>query len=188
VSYYYLVASLPTLVMGEPPPFSGSEMLVRYANTLAADDAREVKLALEKHERGSQHPFLVQWVRADTQMRNAIARVRAGRQSVEVREYLHDHPGYDVGLENAVVDAYARPNPLERELALDHHRWKMLDEMVLAEPFGLGAVLAFAIKLRMVIRWAAVTEEAGARKLEELVAGLLHRKESLGRATADAPA
>ena len=38
MSYYYIVASLPTLVLGEPPPYSGEEMLRLVANVLEAGD------------------------------------------------------------------------------------------------------------------------------------------------------
>lgn len=169
---YYLVASLPTLVIGEPPPFTGEDLLVRIQHLLSDGERREVRLALDGRERDSAHPFLVEWVRADTQMRNAIARVRAGKLAAEPRGYLREHEGFDLGLEKSVTDAYARPNPLERESALDHCRWQILDTMVQKDPFGFGAVLAYAIRLRMVARWAGLQEPAGRARMEELLGGI----------------
>ena len=51
-------------------------------------------------------------------------------------------------------------DPLERELALDRHRWALLDEMAAAPPFGVQAVFAYALKLRIVEKWAALSDEA----------------------------
>ena len=50
MSYYYIVASLPTLVLGEPPPYSGEEMLRLVANVLEAGDLAELALVLEGRE------------------------------------------------------------------------------------------------------------------------------------------
>lgn len=169
MSYYYIVASLPTLVLGEPPPYSGAELLRHVANVLEAEDLAELALVLEGREADGRSAFAREWVGTDAQIRNAIVRTRAAKLSLEARPYLREHPGYDVSIEKAVADAYAKPNPLERELSLDRLRWKHLEDRVAQEPFSLAAVLAFAIRLRIAARWAALEERAGRAKLDELL-------------------
>ena len=70
----------------------------------------------------------------------------------------------------AVEEAYARPNPLEREQELDRHRWGRLDEMLLGHDFDLAAVMAYGLRLRIARRWQAMSDGAGRRRLDELVA------------------
>jgi hypothetical protein len=46
------------------------------------------------------------------------------------------------------------------------------DDLAAADPRGLGAVLAFAAKLKLAERWEGMKEETGREKLEELVGRL----------------
>jgi len=169
MSAYYLVASLPTLVLGDPPPFSRQEMPTRCANMLSEEELVELQLFLEERESECTSDFVRRWHHADTQIRNAVARIRAGKLQAEARSYLRDHEGFDVSLEKAVTDAYARANPMEREQALDRCRWHVLDELVLRDPFEFSAVLAWAMKLRLVERWASLNDEDGRKSFEKLI-------------------
>ncbi len=163
---YYAVASLPTLALGEPPPISLAEVPQRLANVLEPDQLAEVELFVAGREAESAVPFAAAWLEAETQIRNFCAKVRAARRMTEPQRYMRPQQGYAVWLERAVTDAFARPNPLERELALDRCRWKVLDEWTANEPFAFDAVLAWVLKLRMVTRWAALEEEAGRKQFE----------------------
>lgn len=169
MNHYYLVASLPTLVLGEPPPLPPEAILHKCANLLEQSELDELRRVLEGRVGEGVSEFSRRWVRADTQLRNAAARVRAGRLAAEPKRYLREHAGFDTYIEKAVTDAYAKPNPLERELAIDRHRWQMLDEMILTEPFGLAAVLAWALKLRIVTRWAGMEEDAGRQNVADVL-------------------
>lgn len=167
MKYYYLVAGLPTLELGEPPPRAAADFLSACSHLVGPAELEELRRAVEGRTHEGVTDFLKQWTRTDTQLRNAAARVRAGKLSVEAGAHVKDHAGWDTYVEKAVADAYAKPNPLERELALDHFRWKALDEMTLMEPFGLGALLAYAIRLRMATRWAAMEEKSGRETMEK---------------------
>ena len=81
MSYYYIVASLPTLVLGEPPPYSGEEMLRLVANVLEAGDLAELALVLEGREAEGCSAFAREWVGIEAQIRNAIVRERAAKLS-----------------------------------------------------------------------------------------------------------
>lgn len=69
-------------------------------------------------------------------------------------------------LHETVADAFEKTNSLEREQELSHGRWRMLDELVGQDCFGLAAVLAYGMKLRIAERWVHLTEEAGEERLE----------------------
>ena len=169
MKYYYLVASLPTLVLGEPVPFGGEALLERAGNFLPAKELEELRRVVGGRVREGVSAFSRRWSAADAQLRNAAVRVRAGKRGVEPKEWLREHEGFDTYIEKAVADAYAKPDPLERELALDRHRWQMLDEMVLTDPFGFPAVLAWALKLGIAARWAALGDDAGRKNVANVL-------------------
>ncbi|MBN1269188.1 MAG: DUF2764 family protein [Kiritimatiellae bacterium] len=167
--YYYLVASLPPLTMGDAPPFSAEDFQFRCATVMDEADSRELKLALAGRADEGASSFSREWQQAETQLRNAVATIRAGRLGVESRPYLRQHEGFSVLIEESVTDAYDKPDPLGREMELDRLRWQIADDLAREDPFGLDPVLAFAVKLRIAARWAGMTDEAGRNKVDELI-------------------
>jgi hypothetical protein len=169
VSYYYLVAGLPALVLGENPPVTPEAFRFSCIGVLKEEDLRDLDFILAGRAEQGTSEFSRNWFSAETQLRNAVVRFRGSRLGMESRGFVKDHPGFIVSIEKAVADAFAKGNPLEREMALDRARWQILDELALKEPFGLAAVLAFAVKLQIVSRWAQMKDEEGLRRVEELV-------------------
>lgn len=168
MSYHYLVASLPMLLFGEPPPFSSEDFLTRCAGVLHRGDLAVLAAALAGRPiTGSA--VADAWLRRETQLRNAVARFRATRLGVDPRGFQRDHRGYDLMVEQAVADALAQPTPLGREQDLDRARWRVAEEIALGDPFGLGTVLAFAVKLRIAERWAGLTDAVGQGRFDELL-------------------
>lgn len=169
MKHYYLLASLPTLVLGEPVPFDGDELLARSANFLGPSELDELRRAVEGRTHEGISGFSRRWTAADTQLRNAAVRVRASKLGTEPKSYLREHAGYDTYIEKAVADAYAKPNPLERELALDRHRWQMLEDLAKTDPFGFDGLLAWALKLGIAVRWAGLKDEAGRKRVADVL-------------------
>ncbi|MBU1695215.1 MAG: DUF2764 family protein [Verrucomicrobia bacterium] len=169
MNHYYLAASLPTLVLGDPVPLDADAFRAACANLLDDSEMAELTLMLEGRVGEATSDFAKAWRNVDTQLRNALARVRAGQRTIEARPYLREHEDFDVSLEKAVTDAQTRPDPLECELFLDRYRWQRLDNLVRETPFGFAALLAYALKLRLAVRWAALTDEAGGQRLAELI-------------------
>lgn len=171
---YYLTATLPPLKLGEPPPLASSELPALWANLLSSEELADVKLFVQGRECEGRSAIAQKWCAVETQLRNAVARVRAGQLGEDVRAHLRVHRGFDVWVERAVTDAFARPDPRQRELALDRFRWERLEEMGRAGRFGLAELLAYALRLRLVERWAGLVPEAGRIRFEkwlEVVAG-----------------
>lgn len=179
--YTYLVASLPTLVLGEAPPFRGEEFLFRLQGVLDEEERAQAAAILEGRP-VSGSPFADAWQARETQLRNAVARARAAARTLELRGSMRPHEGFDVGIAQMVTDAFGRSDPLERELELDRCRWHTADDLARSEIFGLAPVLAFAAKLRIAERWSAMTDEAGRERVEAWI-----RRHS-GAADADTPA
>jgi hypothetical protein len=167
--YYYLAASLPALVLGETPPLSSARFDDLCREHLAADD-REAVEALRDPARGPcPHPFVAAWREADTRLRNAVARARATRRRRDPAAYLREQAGVDLFVEKAVADALARPDPLDREMALDRLRWRLADELAGYSPFSSRAVLAYAVKLNLAERWAGLSEDRAQARADAIV-------------------
>lgn len=172
MGYEYLMASLPVIFFEDPPPFKAAEFRGQCEGQLSARDyAAMERILAGEPPAAPDGRFEQTWHARETQLRNETALIRAARRGVDVQASLREHADYDVGLRDAVVDAYERPNPLERERELDRARWRVLDEWSAVEPFGRSAVLAYAAKLRIALRWAARTPEAGRERLESWMEG-----------------
>lgn len=169
MAYYYLVASLPSVELDGKLPWTAAEFLRACENALESDDLAEVMMALEGREAQSRHESLRRWHWRETQLRNAVARHRASNLGGEYPSIPREHAEFDVGIERGVSEALRLPNPIEREKALDLLRWQMAEEMATGEPFGLGAVLGHALKLRLAGRWHSMEEEQGRRAIAAMV-------------------
>ena len=169
MSYYYLVASLPLLERGDPAPMTPEEFLFHCTGALSSEDWQELERVIEGRVEECQSWFAEKWFGADTQLRNAAARIRATRRSMDAGEYLRAHTGFDARVEKAVTEAFAKTTPLEREATLDACRWQILDEVAIEEPYGLASVCAFAVKLSITARWHDMKEEAGLARVEEII-------------------
>jgi hypothetical protein len=185
MSYEYLVASLPMLFPGDPPPFGVADFLYRCAGVLSPEHHRTLERLLAGRVDETDHPAAREWAARDIQLRNAVAQARATAWQADARPHLRDHPGFDGVVRDGVADALTKPTPLERERALDRCRWRVLDEIALGDAFGMGAVVAFAMKLQIASRWAGLTPDAGGAalesRLEAALAGAAGSPETPGR-------
>lgn len=168
MSYYYVVASLPLMFFGDPPPVRSAQWRRQLQGVLPEKDLVFVDALLQGRHTGGCR-FTEQWREKETRLRNAVARARAARLGVEVQPFLQPQHGHDREIEDAVINAFTKENPLERERELDRCRWHIAEQLAWGELFRLETVLAFAIKLRIAERWADLRQEAGQQFVEEFV-------------------
>jgi len=171
MSCFYLIASLPALTFLQKPLISPDAFQALCEAQLGASDYRAAVLLAQEldpdAEAISNHPFVARWQAREIQLRNAIARARAARRKRDAAGSIRTHTGFDTGIEEAVENAFSLPNPLEREQALDRLRWTVLDELAGVDPFAVSVVLAYAVKLRIAQRWAALDTEAALARVDE---------------------
>ncbi len=166
---YYLAASLPPLDLEEPAPWTSEAFGFHCQGALAPDEWREVMHFITGQPEQGTTPFARWWTDLDTQIRNTQARLRAARLNVEARSWQRMHSGFDVAMEEGVLDAMQHTNPRERELALDRCRWDALTERTATDPFGLETVCAYALRLQMVERWTGLDAERGLERIETFI-------------------
>lgn len=156
------------LTLGRPSPLSFDTFCERCREHLSPADAVVLEDLITGGAR-SEHPFVVAWRERETRLRNAVARARASRLGREVGPYLRPERGFDMYTLKAVEEAFARPTPVERELELDRFRWQVLEELAGRALFSIEAVLAYALRLRLVERWSRLEAEPGRRVVEAFV-------------------
>lgn len=160
MEYVYLVASLPALELTIPPRTSSEALAAASAGVLRREHWEDLRAALEDRPEDVAAPEARPYLDAETQLRNAVARLRAARARAAYDAGAHPHGGYDARCSEVAQRAMELDDPLARELLLDRLRWTLLDELALTAPFGIQAVLAYGFKLRLAEKWAAQSDAA----------------------------
>ena len=173
MKYTYLAASLPTLSMDTMPPLTEDRFLLQCEGVMSENDYAEMQHILHQRRDRCLSSFSRQWCGFESALRHYIAEVRAGRLGLDPRTAVPYHDVSEALVKKTVLDAFAKSNPREREWTLDSARWYVLTELAREDPFGLNTILAYALKLRMAHRWAAMNAEKGAINLKRHVDTIL---------------
>lgn len=166
MSAYYLIASLPPLSVDQKAPITVGNLVQICEEQLAAYDAQAVRALVMQEP--STHPFAVAWRDKETMLRNAIAQQRARERGIEAGRWLRGTDGCDLMIERQVEEAFQRNDPLRVERALDAIRWRVADELAGVDPMSVRVVLAYAVKLGIVMRWNALQADQGMAEFERL--------------------
>ena len=154
----YITASLPFLKFGDTPPFSIADLRNRCSAVMTAEELATFDALVNGEE--CDDPFVSAYMAHEIQLKNVVGHARAAAWGSEVRFTERQFPGYDVTFAKMVSDAFAKPNPLDREQDLDRARFWLVDELARGED-SMAAVYAFAIKLKICERWSRISAEAG---------------------------
>lgn len=168
MNYYYFAASLPMLHPEVAPALSGETFHALCREHLTSADFEAITALRDSTPH--THPFLRAWQDKETQLRNALVRVRAAGRNRDATPFLRPVEQVDVAVEKAAADAYGRATPLERERALDRHRWNVANDLAGYDAFALEAILAYAVQLRLAERWARMDETEGKNRAQAIVA------------------
>jgi hypothetical protein len=169
MNHYFLVASLPMLQFGEKPPIRLADFLSACGAALAEGEMAVLRDLLERDGEAESHPFSRAWRDRETELRNAVARLRARPLQINPEPWLRPHAGARVYIQTGVAEAFQAADPLQRERALDRLRWRILEDLAGLEPFSLEAVFSYALRLRLLWRWAGYQEAEGAAALDRAV-------------------
>ena len=173
MEYVYLVASLPAIELTAAPRISSGALLAASAGILRQDHWEDLRAIVEDRVQDVRASVLKPYLDADTQLRDAVARIRAARAGAAYDPRAHPFDGYDARSVSVAERALGLDDPLERELLLDRLRWTLLDELAVSPPFGLQAVLAYGLKLRLAEKWAAMDEPEGLRVAADIAEAAL---------------
>lgn len=178
MAYYSLVASLPSLEIGDEPPFTTEDYVGMCAQWVTAREIEILRKVLLREADIAPCPLCKAIYDLECQIRNAAARLRGQKLGVDFKEYLMPHDGFSSTIEAFVADAFTRNDPVELEQELDRGRWKLADELVGQNFFGFEKVLAYGIQLKIVERWNRMDVHVGKEKLEAVIAANTKQEET----------
>ncbi len=169
MEYVYFVASLPALTLTGAPPLSSPDLVAAAGGVLRDDHWQDLRALVEDRPRDACSPEARELVAAETRLRSALARLRARRAGVEPGAAARKLEVPDARAADVAARAMALDDPLERELLLDRYRWELLDAAAAFPAFGVQAVFAYALKLRLAEKWSAMSEDSGLAVAREIV-------------------
>jgi hypothetical protein len=157
--YEYLVSSFPMLNFGMKPPFSFQEFLARCKIFIPENDY----LVLEKLPGAEDYgklccgqALIEEWVSFDRALRNEVAKIRAERGHLDAQAHTRGDTSSGVFLAQQVTSIYRTPSLIDVEIAFDQLRWKALDDLAAGHYFDLEALIVYAYKLLILLRWEKI--------------------------------
>ena len=111
------------------------------------------------------------WRDLEAQLRNAMAIARGGEK------YCRPAEGCDLYWRRRVTEAFQEKDPLRRETLLDRVWWDAAGELTSpASPLSRGALDAYAIRLKILIRRGRMSKTAGEETFERIADSALQKQ------------
>lgn len=168
MSYNYFAATLPMLKFDGEPPMTLGKFVEECSGKLSSSDFRTLRCLL--YGGSTDNSFVAAWRGRETQVRNAVARIRASRLGLgDSSKWERPFEGFSCAAEAGVAAAFQEKDPAAREKALDKVLWDTADELAGFDPFCAEAIFSYALKLGICERRAAADAAAGAARLEASV-------------------
>lgn len=146
----YIVSSLPALNFGDAAAMSWEKFVAACDNQAAR--------VLRGLTEGA-------WSDLETQLRNAMAEARGGEK------YKRPAEGCSVYWKNRVLACFQEKDVAKREELLDRVWWDAAGELTPpAAPLGEGALLTYAIRLKIALKRSKISTDAGNAAFDRLTA------------------
>ena len=159
-NYFYTLAALKTLRLGEKTPVSEEYFLQFAEDTI---DAHSYQVLL-KSRWGLTEPtgfsFADRILSWEKELRLELARARILKLPFDISSD-HKSPVANYSLIEQVRVAMALESPLDAERYLDQLRWSYLEEIGARHYFDLEALVVYYLKLQLVLRQEKFQEELG---------------------------
>ena len=170
--YYYLVASLPTLLRRERPPLTSEEILEMCGRLMSPGDFAQIRLA--QLNAAASPParcgLLRRFRAAEMGLRNELAKLRAREAGVALDRYVRP-AAVDPAWAGAAREIFEQDTPLKAEQLLGSVLWGLLDTLVVGHFFDVDFLAAYHLKTQILERDASFVLEAGRLKLESILSG-----------------
>ena len=169
--YPYIMASLPMLHFGNPPPFSFERFLLACEGFIGEQEFDVLKkLPSLLESRGPIEQKVIQKYRAfDVSLRNELVKVRAARKHSDPSVHLREEGYFDLTLVRLAGAVSKNPSLLDAERQIDRERWNFLEELAGGHYFDFDALVVYGFKLLILERWERVRSADKPRALNETI-------------------
>lgn len=169
--YYFLICSLPYIKLAETPLISIGEFRTLCKGQVSEKDMQlldAVSLLPVKDSPFSSSSAISQWQERDKTLRQRMA---AYRTALKSEKSGRSAPKTDLlsEIDRGIREAYTKPNPAEREKALDSIRWQWLDELELGHYFDINKLFIYKLRLLIHDKWLRRNNETGYGNFERIV-------------------
>jgi hypothetical protein len=165
--YYYTLAALPFLQYEDKAPFSTEEFIAVCRGNIAQEDVELLQRVQLEPADPLGNPFLAEWYGWELALRNELVKLRAGKLGLEVNEHLREGEFY-TGVFDVAREAFSQDSPLDGEEVLNRARWRKIDEMEVGRFFELSNLIAFSLKLQLLLRKDHFTPQQGREKFDQI--------------------
>ena len=173
-NYYYILAALETIRLGEKIPISEEYFLQFAEDTM---DAKGYQILL-KCRWGLTEPtgfsFADRILSWEKKLRLELAKARILKLPFDSPPDLQAPDG-SYSLLEQVRAVIALDSPLDAELDLDQLRWSFLEETGARHYFDLEALVVYYLKLQLAVRRKKLQEELGKDTFKKEYAALADR-------------
>lgn len=161
--YYYLSASLPTLIFNQSPPLSLESFISQCEQQMAADDFRKMQQALTNQQPKDPVPTDIygRWIAFNRGFKNEMAYFRAKRAGKDPQKYLRGERKPYPQFTDAIAHAAKAEDPLSAERILDEVRFEYLEQLAAGQFMNFEYLLTYGLKLKMMTRYARIGSPLG---------------------------
>ena len=169
--YYYTVASLPMLTLGQEPSISLDYFLENCRYTMSDKDYETLAEAKIVPGSKSDNSAIQLWQNWERSLRNELSVVRGQKTGIDYEKYLRDGEKA-TGVFDAVREASNAANPKIGEDILDAARWRYLDEIEGTHSFDLTKLIVYYLKLQLLERRSIMNDKNGREKYQDIYQGI----------------
>ncbi|NLK06660.1 MAG: DUF2764 family protein [Spirochaetales bacterium] len=168
-SYYYLVASLPSLRYEGSLPFTTESFLKLCTGQLSETHLSLVRSVLLGQP--CSHSFVRSYQKFASMVKKELTEQRSRKLSLSDPLYKNDGDK-EARIADVVRQALSLEDVLAAEMLLVQLQWNYIDELCALHTFDIEAVLGYAIKLRMLERKSLFTREEGNAEFKRLFSNI----------------
>jgi len=158
------------LHFGMKPPFSFVVFLQKCQDLISGDDLAALESAADREiplPPGSGAETSRRWRQFEQELRNELAKLRAARKKTDPLKYIRHDGSSQPSVIHIALSAYRNTSLMDAEKTLDMERWRFLDELTVGHYFDIDALLVYASKLLILLRWDKINRADKTRLLQE---------------------
>jgi hypothetical protein len=171
--YYYLVSSLPVLLIEAEAPITEQYFIDMCKSRLTAADLLLLQQAvlLPVGQPYPRNGTLDRWFSWEHALRNELVKLRATALSRDPHAYFR---GDEAGIidfteiEGIARDALGQQTPLISEESLIKARWNFLDGLEIGHYFDIDRVIIYYLKLQLLLRKELFKADEGKEEFERI--------------------
>ncbi len=169
-SYYYFVASLPTIEFNSSSAMSCEDFLEQCQRLVSPEDCCLLNSLFSDSGEvvSSENKTYQAWLRFFQGFENTLVLFRAERAHKDPAKILRGEVQFSSVFGEMIHQVTKTDNLLEAEKMMDSLLWDFLDNLETGQFYNLDYLIVYALKLKIVDRYAKINSTRGREIFEEV--------------------